>query len=80
MVVLESRYDRAVAWELVELAWIESGENWFDETLDGQPYDLPEPGEGETWTRQDFQLPPQGVLKVTPPPPLPSLLHLSRMP
>ena len=34
-----------------------TGENWFDETLDGSPFNLEEPPEGEVWTRDDFQLP-----------------------
>ena len=61
---LTDPYDRAVAWELVELAWTEQGENWLNETLDGKPYNLPEPEQDETWTRQDFQLPHEGVLSV----------------
>jgi hypothetical protein len=27
-------YERMVANELVELAWVEEGENWMDETMD----------------------------------------------
>lgn len=69
---LTNPYDRAVAWELVELAWKEEGENWEDERIDNQPFDLPEPEEGEVWGRDPsfgpgcwYQLPAEGVLKVT---------------
>ena len=40
---LADHYQRMVAWELVELAWEQHGENWQNEKLDGKPYDLPEP-------------------------------------
>jgi hypothetical protein len=56
---------RVVANELVELAWTQPGENWKDEKLDGAPYELPEPGKGEIWTRSDFKLPEEGRLEVT---------------
>ena len=69
---LTKPYDRAVAWELVELAWKEEGENWENETIDNQPFDLPEPEEGEVWGRNSsfgpgcwYQLPAEGVLRVT---------------
>ena len=69
---LTKPYDRAVAWELVELAWNEEGENWDNETIDNQPFDLPEPEEGEVWGRDEsfgpgcwYQLPAEGVLRLT---------------
>eukprot|EP01051_Picozoa_sp_SAG22_P010014 SAG22_NODE_875_length_6716_cov_2.927006_5_plen_170_part_00 len=58
---LAQPYDRMVAWELVELAWNEDGENWNDETLDGDPFELEEPPPGVVWTRADYQLPWEGV-------------------
>jgi hypothetical protein len=62
---LEDPYDRMVAWELVDLAWTEEGENWSDETLDGGAFELDEPEPGELWTRDDWQLPGDGILRVT---------------
>ena len=62
---LEDPYQRMVAWELVELAWADEGENWADETLDGGHFDLDEPEPGETWTRADWQLPGDGILRLT---------------
>jgi Ran GTPase-activating protein (RanGAP) involved in mRNA processing and transport len=61
---LDDPYERMVAWELVELAWEEKDENWENEMLDGQPYDLEEPGPGEIWSRDDFQLPDTGILTL----------------
>ena len=58
-------YDRMVAWELVQLAWSQEGENWVGETLDLRPYNLPEPPPGEVWDRTRFSLPRQGTLRVT---------------
>ena len=40
---LTDPYQRAVAWELVELAWAEDGENWQDESIDGAAFELREP-------------------------------------
>jgi hypothetical protein len=48
----------------VELAWREVGENWENETLDGKPFELPEPPEGVIWTREDYRLPESGVLSL----------------
>eukprot|EP01050_Picozoa_sp_SAG11_P010651 SAG11_NODE_1080_length_5962_cov_7.764284_1_plen_1743_part_00 len=62
---LSKPLERMVANELVDLAWVEEGENWKDETLDGAPFELPEPPPGETWTRDDYKLPEEGVLQVT---------------
>ena len=69
---LTNPYERAVAWELVELAWKEEGENWDGETIDNQPFDLLEPEVGEVWGRDPsfgpgkwYQLPAEGVLRVT---------------
>eukprot|EP01047_Picozoa_sp_COSAG01_P053694 COSAG01_NODE_5783_length_4035_cov_4.057673_1_plen_911_part_10 len=62
---LSDPYQRTVAWELVELAWDEDGENWFGETLNGEAYDLPEPPDGEIWTRDTFNLPKSGILRLT---------------
>jgi hypothetical protein len=62
---LGNPYERVVANELVELAWTQPGENWKNETLDGAPYQLPEPGPDEMWTRDDWKLPEAGVLQVT---------------
>jgi hypothetical protein len=62
---LSDPYQRTVAWELVELAWDEDGENWFGETLNGEAYDLPEPPDGEIWTRDTFDLPKRGILRLT---------------
>lgn len=50
---LEDPYERMVAWELVELAWEDDGENLQDEMLDGSPFELEEPEPGEVWTRAD---------------------------
>jgi hypothetical protein len=61
---LSKPFERATAWELVDLAWTQPGENWAEETLDGKPFDLNEPGEDEVWTRDDCQLPKEGVLRV----------------
>ena len=58
-------YERMVANELVDLAWVEDGENWKDETMDGKDFELPEPPPGEIWTRDDYTLPEQGVMHVT---------------
>ena len=58
-------YERMVAWELVELAWEEDGENWADETLDHGEFNLEEPPLGVDWTRDDWQLPQSGVLRLT---------------
>ena len=57
--------ERMVANELVDLAWVEEGENWKDETLDEKEYELPEPPTGEVWTRDDYKLPEEGLLEVT---------------
>ena len=62
---LEDPYDRMVAWELVDLAWTEEGENWSDETLDRGSFELDEPDPGEMWTRDDWSLPLSGILRVT---------------
>ena len=61
---LSEPFDRATAWELIDLAWTQPGQNWDDETLDGKPFDLPEPGENEVWTRDDYELPKEGELCV----------------
>jgi hypothetical protein len=53
-----------VAWELVQLAWSEDGENWMDESLDGNEFSLPEPTDGEVWDRQRYNLPSEGVLRL----------------
>lgn len=37
---VDDPYDRMVAYELVELAWVEEGENWQDEMMDGKKYEL----------------------------------------
>ena len=58
-------YDRCVAWELIEAAWAQPGENWQGETLDGKVFELPEPGPGESWDRSAFILPEYGTLKLT---------------
>ena len=58
-------YERMVANELVDLAWVEEGENWKDETMDGKSFELPEPPPGETWTRDDYRLPEAGIMQVT---------------
>lgn len=39
--------------------------NRQDETLDGDKFELDEPPPGVVWTRADYQLPSEGVLKVT---------------
>jgi hypothetical protein len=57
-------YERAVANELVELAWAEEDENWENETLNGAKYNLPEPPPGVMWTRGHFSLPEEGILKL----------------
>jgi hypothetical protein len=91
---LADPFERMVAWELVELAWDQQGENWQvrlfmcscahvfmcscfhyetidgilleqGETLDGKPFDLPEPPEGVRWTREDWALPDEGELQLT---------------
>jgi hypothetical protein len=62
---LSDPYERAKAWELVELAWNEDGENWSNETIDGKPFELAEPKVGEVWGREDYQLPSEGILHVT---------------
>lgn len=63
---LDDPYGRSVANGLAELAWVEDDQNWDDEltTLNGSPYDLPEPDVGIVWTREDFSLPEEGILKV----------------
>ena len=62
---LGDAYQRMVAWELVELAWAEEGENWSDECLDGAKFDLEEPAPGEIWQRADHQvLPDSGLLEL----------------
>jgi hypothetical protein len=53
-----------VAWELVQGAWTQDGENWCQETLDGSRFSLPEPPEGEVWDRTQYNLPENGVLRV----------------
>jgi hypothetical protein len=58
-------YERMVANELVDLAWVEDGENWVDETMDGKDFELPEPPPGEIWTRDDYKLPEEGIMQVT---------------
>ena len=40
---IERPYDAMCAYELLELAWNEEGENMKNETLDGQPFNLAEP-------------------------------------
>jgi hypothetical protein len=40
---LEDPYDAMVAYELIELAWNEEGENIANEQLDGVPFDVEEP-------------------------------------
>ena len=40
---LEKPYDAMCAYELLELAWNEEGENMKNETLDGSPFNLAEP-------------------------------------
>ena len=61
---LADPYERTVGNELVELAWREVGENWENETLNGKKFELPEPPEGEIWTREDYRLPEKGVLRL----------------
>eukprot|EP01052_Picozoa_sp_SAG31_P016468 SAG31_NODE_1093_length_9952_cov_16.099056_3_plen_106_part_00 len=39
-------------------------QNWHSEKLDGNPFELPEPGEGELWNRDNFDLPRYGVLEL----------------
>ena len=57
--------ERMVANELVDLAWVEEGENWMDETMDDKEFELPEPPPSETWTRDDYKLPEVGIMQVT---------------
>jgi hypothetical protein len=40
------------------------GENWEGEQIDGKPFELEEPNPGEVWTRDDYDLPQEGVLSV----------------
>ena len=67
---LSDPYDEFVAMELVELAWVEEGENWENEQLDGKPYDLKEPEDlgiefGRTSRLVDFfELPEEGTLSL----------------
>ena len=62
---LADPYDRMVAWELVDLAWAEEGENWSDEKVDGGVFELDEPGLGEIWTRTEHPvLPDVGELSL----------------
>ena len=61
---LSKPFHRATAWELVNLAWTQPGQNWQEETLDGKPWNLDEPGPGEVWSREDYNLPTSGILKV----------------
>jgi len=67
---LEDPYDEMVAHELVELAWLEEGENWQDEQMNGSPYNLQEPEDlGITFGRTDrlvdyFELPEEGRLTL----------------
>ena len=65
---LEDPYERMVAWELVELAWADDGENLQDEQIDGSPFELDEPEPGEVWTRADHPtLPDSGKKGHVPP-------------
>ena len=64
---LQEPYDEMVAYELVELAFLEDGENWKDEQLDGKKYELEEP---KHFTREDrlcdhFELPETGILSLS---------------
>ena len=65
---LDDPYGRAIANGLAQLAWQEDEQNWDDEktTLDGQPFDLPEPERGIVWTRDDkvSVLPEEGMLEI----------------
>lgn len=64
---LNNPYERAVANELVALAWAEDGENWQDEKLDGSPFEVPEPPDGSSWERanpRSFRLPEDAELQV----------------
>ena len=45
--------------------WTEDGENWAGETLNGSPFELPEPPPNVIWTRDDFNLDEEGVLELT---------------
>lgn len=71
-------YERAVANELLQMAWAEEGENWEGETLDGQAYSVPEPPPGILWSREDFSLPEEGILKLkyVCAPRLPKMRHI----
>ena len=62
---LATPFGRTIAWSLVELAWDADGENWDSETLNGDPFDLKEPDDGDYWTRDDYQLPQDGILELT---------------
>lgn len=68
---LDDPYDKMVAYELVELAWVEEGENWQNEQMDGKKYELQEPEDlGIKFSRSDrlcdhFELPETGVLTLT---------------
>jgi len=68
-------YDEMVAHELVELAWLEEGENWQDEKFGKdvdslKPYELKEPEDlGIEFGRTDrlvdhFELPEEGILSL----------------
>ena len=67
---LAEPYDEMVAHELVELAWLEEGENWQDEKMNGTPYNLQEPEDlGIQFGRTDrlvdyFELPEEGRLTL----------------
>jgi hypothetical protein len=67
---LTDPYDEFVGHELVELAWLEEGENWQNEMLDGKPYNLQEPEDlGIEFGRSSrlvdyFELPDEGVLTL----------------
>ena len=62
--LFESSANACIGVGQVELAWREVGENWENETLDGKPFELPEPPEGVIWTREDYRLPESGVLSL----------------
>lgn len=62
---LSDPYERMVAWELVELAWTEDGQNWTEELWNGDKFDLDEPESGEIWQRREHQvLPEVGLLEL----------------